>query len=112
MSVSFSGFGHQVATFEAASGVAAGKPVAVSANNKVQAVTSGAFCGFCMGVKDGFAAVQTVGYITVPYSGTLTVGYKQLAAAAGGKVTVDTTNGREYLVVDVDSDSGTAGIIL
>ena len=112
MSVSFNGFGQQVATFEAASGVAAGKPVAVSANNKVQAVTSGAFCGICIGVKNGFAAVQTRGYITVPYSGTLEVGFKKLAAATGGKVAVDTTNGREYLVVDVDSVSGTAGIIL
>lgn len=112
MSISIDGFCQQVATFEAASGVAAGKPVAMSANNKVQAVTSGAFCGICIGVKDGIAAVQTGGYIKVPYSGTLTIGFKQLAAASGGKVTVDATNGREYLVVYVDSASGTAGIIL
>ncbi len=112
MNVSFNGFNEQIATFEAVSGVAAGKPVALSANGKVQAVTSGAFCGICTGVRDGYAAVQLQGYIRVPYSGTLTVGYKQLAAATGGKVTVDTTNGREYLVVEVDSTAGIAGILL
>ena len=112
MKTSFDGIGEAIVTFEAASGVAAGKPVAMSANGKVQAVTSGAFCGICRSVRNGYAAVQIGGYITVPYSGTLTVGYQQLAAATGSKVTVDTTNGREYLVVDVNSTAGTAGILL
>ncbi len=112
MSTSFNGFKEEIATFEAASGVSAGSPVAVTANGKVSAVTSGAFCGICTNVRGGYAAVQLGGYVYVPYSGTLTVGYKMLAAASGGKVTVDTTNGREYLVVEVDSANGCAGILL
>lgn len=112
MDVAFNGFNEGIVTFEAASGVTAGVPVAVSANGKVSAVTSGAFCGICNNVRGGYAAVQLSGYVRVPYSGTLAVGYKKLAAATGGKVTVDTTNGREYLVVDIDSANGIAGIIL
>lgn len=112
MSVSFNGFNENVATFEAASGVAAGKPVMVSANNKVQAVTSGAFCGICTNVREGYAGVQLKGFVTVPYSGSVSVGYQKLAAASGGKVAVDTTNGKEYLVVEVNSTAGTVGFML
>ncbi len=112
MSISFNGFHEEIVTFEAASGVTAGVPVMMSANGKVQAVTSGAFCGIAKNVRGGYAGVQLTGYVSVPYSGSLTVGYKQLAAASGGKVTVDTTNGREYLVVEVDSTNNIAGIIL
>lgn len=112
MSVGFNGFGENVATFETASGVAAGKPVAVSANNKVQNVTSGAFCGICVNVREGYAGVQLRGFVTMPYSGSVSVGYQKLAAAAGGKVTVDTTNGREYLVIEVNSTAGTIGFML
>ncbi len=112
MSVNFNGFGEEITTFEAAAGVAAGKPVMISANNKVQAVTSGAFCGVCTNVRGGYAGVQLKGYVTMPYSGTVTVGYQKLAAATGGKVTVDTTNGKEYLVIDVNSTAGTVGFML
>ena len=112
MSVSFNGFNEGVLTFEAASGVAAGKPVMISQSGKVQAVTSGAFCGICLNVREGYAAVQLSGYVTVPCSGTVNVGYQKLAAYTDGKVKVDTTNGREYLVVDVNATAGTAGIIL
>ena len=112
MSVAFNGFNENVVTFEAATGVAAGKPVMISANNKVQAVTSGAFCGICTNVRGGYAGVQLKGFVTVPYSGTVTIGYQKLAAATGGKVTVDTTNGKAYLVVNVNSTAGTVGFML
>ena len=112
MSVSFMGFNEGVLTFEAVSGVAAGKPVVISGNGKVQAVSSGAFCGICLNVREGFAAVQLSGYVKVPFSGSLSVGYQKIGADSSGKVKADATNGREYLVVDVDAAAGTVGIIL
>ncbi len=112
MKISLLGFDEKTATFEAASSVAEGKPVAITANGWVQAVTSGPFCGICKNVREGFAAVQLSGYVRVNYTGTLNVGYQMLAAAEGGKVTVDTANGREYLVVDLNTTANIAGIIL
>ncbi len=112
MKVSFEGFDEKTATFETSSTSIAGKPVAMTANGRVQPVTSGAFCGICKGVREGYASVQIGGYIRVGYTGELSVGYQKLAAATGGKVTVDSTNGREYLVVDVNTTAGIAGIIL
>lgn len=112
MNVSFNGYDEGIMTFEAASGVAVGVPVAVSANGKVSAVTSGAFCGICTGVRDGYAAVQLKGYVVAPSTGSISVGYTKLAAATGGKVKADSTNGREYLVVNVDSTANTVGFIL
>ena len=112
MSVAFNGFNENVATFEAATGVTPGKPVTMSANNKVQAVTSGTFCGICTNVRQGYAGVQLKGFVTVAYTGSVSVGYQKLVATSGGKVTVDTNNGREYLVVEVNSTAGTIGFML
>ena len=112
MSVSFNGYDEGIVTFEAASGVAAGNPVAVSANGKVTAVTSNAFCGICKSVRNGYAAVQLKGYVQMPSTGSISLGYSKLAAAAGGKIKADSTNGREYLVVDFDSTANVVGFIL
>ncbi len=112
MNVAFNGFNEDIVTFEAASGVTAGTPVTISANGKVAATTSGAFCGICKSVRAGYAAVQLSGYVTVGSSGSISLGYQKLGAAADGKVKADSTNGREYLVVDVDSTANTVGFIL
>ncbi len=111
MITSFNGFNEQIATFEAGSGVGAGLVVGISANGKVQAVTSGAFCGVCKSVRGGIAAVQLTGYVKVPYTGTLSLGYQKVAATTGSKIAAD-ANGREHLVIDVDSTAKIAGIIL
>ncbi len=112
MKTSFNGFNENVATFEAASGVAAGKVVGISTNGKVQAVTSGDFCGVCKNVRGDIAAVQLTGYVRVPYTGSLSLGYQKISAAAGSKIAADSTNGREHLVIDIDSAASVAGIIL
>lgn len=112
MKTSFRGFNEQVASFEADSSVAAGKVVGISANGKVQAVTSGAFCGVCKKVRDGIAAVQLEGYVRVPYTGSLSLGYQKVSATTGSKIAADSTNGREHLIVDIDSNTNIAGIIL
>lgn len=112
MKVAFNGYGEGVMTFEAASGVTAGVPVMITANGKVTAAASGAFCGICLSERNGYAAVQLSGYVTAPANGSISVGYQKLGAATGGKVKADATNGREYLVVDVDSSANTVGFIL
>ena len=112
MNVCFNGYNEGIATFEADSTVKTGMPVEMSANGKVKATNSTAFCGICVGVRDGYAAVQLNGYIKVKYTGTLNVGYSKISGSSDGKIQADTTNGRDILVVDVDTVSGYAGIIL
>ena len=91
-------------------GVTVGLPVMISANGKVSNATS-TFCGVCKSLKNGYAAVQLDGYVRLPYTGSIAVGYKQLVVD-DGEIKVDTTNGREHLVTDVDSTTNTVGIIL
>lgn len=110
MNVSFSGYGENVATFEAASGVEKGAPVMISANGKVSAA-SGAFCGVCVGVKEGYAAVQLSGYVRLPYDTAPSLGYS-LISVSDGKITADDSTGREYLIIDLDTTNKIAGIML
>ena len=111
MKVSFNGFGENVATFEAASSITDGAPVMITDNGKVSAA-SGAFCGICRGCRAGYAAVQLSGYCRFEYTTAPdAVGYNKLSAASG-KVSKDTANGREYLVVDIDTTDHTIGIML
>lgn len=114
MQVCFNGFGEDVVTFEADETVEAGAPVMVSGNGKVSAA-EGVFCGVCVGVRGGYAAVQLKGYVTLPY-GTApeTVGYQKLAVDETGKVSAagEEDEGREYLVLDVDEAAGSLGLLL
>lgn len=112
MNVNFNGYGENVATFIAGSNLTdAGVPVKVTADGTVSACGSGdAFCGICVGVRDGYAAVQLSGYATVQTTSKIAAGYQKLAAGANGAVVTNTSAGREYLVVD--STASQAGIIL
>ncbi len=110
MNVSFNGFGENVVTFETEGSVSAGMPVMVSASGKVKAA-SGVFCGICLGVRNGYAAVQLSGYVKTAYDTAPAVGYTKLVGK-NGKISTDASDGREYLVVDIDTVAKTAGIIL
>ena len=108
MNVNFNGYGENVATFVADSSLtAAGVPVKITAVGKCSA--NDIFCGICVGLRDGYAAVQLSGYAKVDVTAKLTLGYSKLAAAASGKVAAN-TNGRDILVID--STTTSAGIIL
>ncbi len=111
MNVNFNGYGENVVTFIADSTLTeADVPVKVSADGTVAPCASGdLFCGICVGVRDGYAAVQLSGYATVKTSSKLATGYQTLAAAASGKVATN-TSGRQLLVVN--STTTEAGIIL
>ncbi len=110
MNVCFKGYGENVVTFEIDGSITDGAPVMVSDSGKVKAA-SGAFCGVCVSQRGGYAAVQLNGYAKLPYGTAPSVGYAKLSASAG-KVNKDDTNGREYLVVDINTTDKTVGVIL
>ncbi len=111
MNVNFNGYGENVATFMADSNLTtAGVPVKMSADGTVAACSSGdKFCGICVGVRDGYAAVQLSGYATVSTTAKLALGYTSLAGDGKGNVAKNDA-GREYLVIN--STATDAGIIL
>lgn len=114
MEVSFNGFGENAATFLAQEGVAPGAPVRVTANGTVGPCADGEdFCGAALNARGGYAAVQLSGYARLPYGGAApAVGWRALCAAGGGKIRAAETGGRTLLVVDVDENEKTCGVIL
>lgn len=112
MKVCFTGLMEQEATFEAAAGVAAGQPVKVTESGKVSSCAENDLpCGVAVSLRGGYAAVQLAGYVKLPYTGSVAVGYQKIAANGAGGVTVSDT-GRQLLVMDVDTASLVCGILL
>ena len=94
-----------VATFAAGSGVKGGQVVKVTDNGTVDACGDGdTFCGVALEPRKGGAAVQVKGFVTVPYTGELTLGWATLAADGSGGVKANAT-GVTALVVSVDGES-------
>jgi hypothetical protein len=117
MKVSFDGIGEQAATFsnKRDAGAKQGSPAKMSGNGEVSACADNdRFFGICLSEKDGFAAIQTHGFITVSYTGPAgTIGYGRLAAGTGGAVKfVAGTVGSEYLIVDVNTSENKVSFIL
>ena len=114
MKVSFEGVGEQVLSFKKASGVEKGALVKMSANATVDKCSAGdRFMGVCIAAGDAFAEVKTAGYVELGYTGTApAVGYATLAADTAGKVKTVTTGGAQYLVIKVDTSTGTVGFIM
>lgn len=109
MEINFTGFNENVLTFECASGVAAGNLVTMNASGKVaKAAADSVFIGKCISVRDGYAAVQLSGYVEVPKTGTIDVGYNKLVASSTGAKAG--SSGIDRLVIY--SDSTTVGFIL
>lgn len=112
MKVCFNGFQENATSFEVSGTVSPGDPVKISGNGTVAAsADTEAFCGVALGVRDGIAVVQLGGYVKVPYTGSVSTGFQKLSAAGEGKVKAD-ENGREFLVIDVDSTAQNCGLLL
>lgn len=114
MTVCFTGFGEQTATFEASGDLTLGAPVAIASNGTVAAAKKGDdICGVVTSVFDGYAAVQTAGYVKLSYSGETAPshGYCALSADGDGGVAAAAA-GRKLLVVEVEEDLGQVGLIL
>lgn len=109
---SFEDIGAVVATFAAGEGVKGGQVVKVTDNGMVGPCSAGdKFCGVALEPRKGGAAVQVKGFVTVPCTGSLTVGWATLAADGTGGVKTATTGGMSVLVVSVGTD-GTAVLCL
>ena len=111
MGINFKGYGENVVTFNADSALTeAGVPVKMTADSTVgKCSANDKFCGICVNVRGGYAAVQLAGYVVVPVASKLTVGYQKVAVNAAGKIAAN-ENGREVLVIS--SSATEAGIIL
>ncbi|HHU23030.1 MAG TPA: hypothetical protein GXZ52_06425 [Clostridiales bacterium] len=112
MKVSFEGIGETVATFynSGASGAEKGAPVKLSANGEVCKCAAGEnFAGVAISVNGGFAAVQTAGYVRLPYSGDVApqVGRQHLVTDGLGGVMVDAGTADKVSIGDTDYPTGT-----
>lgn len=56
------------------------------------------FCGLCLAVRDGFAAVQLKGFAVAKTKSKIQIGYQSLVAGEKGCV-IPRPHGRKYLVV-------------
>ena len=71
-----------------------------------------AFFGFPTNYSNGLQGVQIKGYVEATYTGTAPgVGYALLVSNGSG-VKVDTTNGKAFLVVNVNTTAKTVGFFL
>ena len=110
MNVSFEEIGRLAVTF-ASEGCEAGQVCKVVGNGQAAPCAAGeTFCGIVEGVRGAYAAVQVEGFASVGISGAVNVGYVNLCADGSGGVKAGA--GREYLVVSVDENAGTAVIKL
>lgn len=112
MNVSFEGLENAVVTFQEEE-VTAGYPVAMRSGAVVGNAAAGdAPVGVALHVRGGCAAVQIKGFAVLPYSGDApALGWSALAADGTGGVKA-AAGGREYLVVQVDSQDKTVGLFL
>ena len=86
MSVAFEGIDRLVVTFLAGD-VTAGKPVVMGGEGSVKNASSGQMpVGVVLHARDGHAAVQLKGFVTVQYSGTSApaLGWTALVADSAG----------------------------
>ena len=111
MNINFNGYGENVLTFIADSSLTApGVPVKISGDGAVAKCGANEnFCGVCIGLRNGYAAVQLAGYVRMPANAKIAPGYKKLAAGGDGTVAAN-SSGRELLVLD--STATEVGFIL
>ncbi len=111
MKVSMEGFEEKVVTFEAEDAVTAGELVLLTGNGRVGPCANAGDvpAGVALSVREGFAAVQTGGYMKLPCASDMTVGWHQLALNSDLAV-AETAGGRCALVTDVSD--GVCGAIL
>ena len=109
--IAFTDIGALVVTCRADESLKEGGLVKFSGNGTVAPCESGdEFCGVAMKPRSGMVAVQFKGFVTVPCSGNVGLGWCSVVADANGGIAV-ADEGVKVLVVSVDED-GTAEILL
>ncbi|MDR0889260.1 MAG: hypothetical protein LBM28_01260 [Oscillospiraceae bacterium] len=104
MAISFQSIAQQCATFLASRPMAHNTVCLLTGNNTVDICAGGdVFIGVVSNSKDGLANVILSGFVTLPYTGANpSTGFTALAADEDGGVQLD-ADGRQYLVVNVDT---------
>lgn len=107
------GYNRKEVTLRAVTDVSKGNTVAAASDYTVKTAEDGEkFMGVCTHTADISASVLLSGFVKVSYTGEApTYGYNKLAGNGSGGVKKD-ADGREILVVCVDTASSTCGIIL
>lgn len=115
LKVSFEGIGENIVTFynSKTSGAMAGTPVKMGGACEAAKCADGErFFGVAVAGDMEFAAVQTKGYVELPYSGPEpAVGFGKLAASGTDGVKTAETGG-EFLIIDVDTTNKVVGFML
>ncbi len=114
MGVSFNGYDKKILTFKKGISVTIGSPVKISGNNTVvDCSDEDNFCGIAISIKNDYVGVQMRGYVSSTYSGTTTptVGYSKICADGSSAFKPDSTNGKNVLIVEVNSTDKTLGFI-
>ena len=107
MNVDFKGYGENVATFIATSTVKEGDLVKISDNFTVAPCTANdEISGVCVGVSDGYAAVQLSGYVEVESNKKIALGCTSVAAASATQATSSTTARKYNVIYSTDSKVG------
>lgn len=114
MRVGFKGFKEQVLTFLAASNITAGYPVTVADTGLISNSTADdEFAGIATQGGEKFAPVMISGYTKLSYSaGTPKCGWQYLTADGNGGVKIAASGKKARLVVEIDTDNKTIGVIL
>lgn len=112
MNISYEGIGFLMVTFPD-DGSVEGQVCKLTSEGQVDGcIANDRFCGVVHSVEKHMAAVQVEGFVKVRYTGTAPVlGYAKLTADGFGGVCTS-TDGQDYLVVQVDTDKRTAMIKL
>lgn len=107
MNVDFKGYNENVATFLVSGSLDSGQFVKISADYTVSAAASGdEIIGYCVGARDGYAAVQLSGYVEAPSTGTISRGYVGLSAASSANVQASNSAGKHLVICSADNKIG------
>ena len=115
MFISYKGFNTQIMTFENDTEIKMNAPVTLDESGKLVPAKAGeSFIGCLVSRRNGTAAVQMVGYMEIPFTGTTPkYGYNRLVANGNGGVVVSTDeNAPLYRVLYRSNEAGIAGVIL
>lgn len=112
MNVDFKGYDENVATFIASGELEAGKFVKMSGDFTVApASANDEIIGYCVGARDGYAAVQLSGYVEAKSSGTIDTGLTGICAASDDSVKASASAFKRKVILS-DSDNNIVGFIL
>ena len=107
MNVDFKGYGENVATFIASSAVKEGDLVKINNNFAVTPCTANdEISGVCVGVSDGYAAVQLSGYVEVESNKRINLGVSSVAAASATQATTSATARKYNVIYSTDTKVG------